>query len=169
MMPSGDPPGPWCLKSAEHTHHSAVASLFFPGAEVRLKPAHQDYPVRIALSVLLIVTGIIHLLPVSGVVGGDRLAALYGIRVADPDLAILMRHRAVLFGLLGLLLIWAAFDAALQLAALVLGLISVASFLWLAHSTGGYNAHLRRVYRVDLAALLLLIVATLIWVREHSI
>lgn len=169
MIPSGEPPRSWCRKSAEHAHHSAVASLFVPGAEIRLKPAYQVYPVRIALSVLLIVTGIIHLLPVAGVAGADRLAALYGIRVTDPDLTILMRHRAVLFGLLGLLLVWAAFDTALQLAALVLGLISVASFLWLAHSTGAYNAHLRRVYRVDLAALLLLLVATLIWILEHSI
>jgi hypothetical protein len=42
-----------------------------------------------------------------------------------------MRHRAVLFGLLGAFLIAAAFLPSLQLAALVAGFASVVSFLYL--------------------------------------
>ncbi|MFM7121043.1 MAG: phosphopantetheine adenylyltransferase [Gammaproteobacteria bacterium] len=124
---------------------------------------------RFVLSALLIVSGIIHLLPLSGVAGSRSLSVLYGITVDEPNIAILMRHRAVLFGLLGLLLIWAAFDAGLQLPALALGLISVVSFLWLAQRTGGYNPQLRRVYQVDLLALFCLLAASLIWITEHII
>lgn len=89
-----------------------------------------------AVSVLLVVVGIIHLLPLSGVLGGERLASLYGLAFDDPNLAILMRHRAVLFGLLGLFLVYAAFKPALQAMAFTAGFVSVLSFLSLAYGTG---------------------------------
>jgi hypothetical protein len=53
------------------------------------------------LSVCLFVVGVIHLLPLAGVLGASRLSALYGIAVAEPNLERLLRHRAVLFGVLG--------------------------------------------------------------------
>ncbi len=58
---------------------------------------------------LLIVVGVIHLLPLVGVIGPEKLSALYGIQIADPNLAILMRHRAILFGLFGIFMCYAAF------------------------------------------------------------
>ena len=74
------------------------------------------------VSALLIIVGIIHLLPLSGVLGADRLGRLYGMPFADANLLILMRHRAVLFGLLGLFLVLAAFRPTMQPAALTAGL-----------------------------------------------
>lgn len=56
---------------------------------------------RYVVTVMLIVVAVIHLLPLSGVLSGERLAALYGIPFNEPNLEIVMRHRAVLFGLLG--------------------------------------------------------------------
>jgi hypothetical protein len=113
---------------------------------------------RHLVSLGLILAGIIHLLPVSGVVGAERLAALYGTPFSDPNLIILMRHRAVLFGLLGLFLVISAFKPTLQPAALVAGLASVVSFLVLAWSVGGYNAQIHRVVVADLVALVALVV-----------
>jgi hypothetical protein len=110
------------------------------------------------VSASLIIVGLIHLLPLVGVLGADMLAALYGIPFAEPNLAILMRHRAVLFGLLGVFLLVAAFKPAWQSAALAAGLLSVVSFIWLAWSVGGYNSRLGRVVTADLAALLCLLV-----------
>ena len=108
-------------------------------------------------TVALIVAGLIHLLPLAGVLGADKLAALYGIPIAGPDLAILMRHRAVLFGLIGALCLVAAWREPLQWAALLTALASVAAFLALAWGTGGYNAAIGRVVTADIVAAALLV------------
>ncbi len=107
----------------------------------------------------LLVAAAIHLLPLSGVLGGERLALLYGIPVEGADLQILLRHRAVLFGLLGGLLLVAAFRRSLQVLALVAGLVSALSFLVLAWSVGGYNAEIARVFRADVIAVIALAVS----------
>lgn len=106
----------------------------------------------------LILVAIIHLLPLSGVLGPERLAELYGISVDEPNLLILMRHRAVLFGILGTFMVVAVWRPALRSAAFAMGFASVVPFLWLARSTGGYNAEIGKVVTADVVALFLLIV-----------
>lgn len=113
---------------------------------------------RHLISAALIVVAIIHLMPLLGVLGSERLGALYGIRFDDPNLTILMRHRAVLFGVLGVFLLYAAFRPAFQPAALIAGFVSVVTFLGLAWSVGGYNAQLGRVVTADIVALACLVV-----------
>lgn len=105
------------------------------------------------VSAALIVVGLIHLAPMTGAFGPAWLEKLYGLPIGEPNLEILMRHRAILFGLLGAFLIAAAFKRELQAIAFAAGLVSVASFVWLAWSVGGYNPHLERVVTVDLVAL----------------
>ncbi len=107
----------------------------------------------LVVAALLAFVGVVHLLPASGAVSARRLEALYGVAIHEPNLLLLMRHRALLFGALGLLIIAAAFRDELRPAALAVGAASVASFLLLARSGGPYNAALRRVVAVDLAAL----------------
>ncbi|TWC37724.1 hypothetical protein FBY03_10758 [Pseudomonas sp. SJZ079] len=111
------------------------------------------------VSALLIIAGLIHLLPVTGVLGAERLAALYGLAVQEPNLLILLRSRAVLFGLLGALLIYAAWRPALQPIALFGGLVSVLTFLFLAYGSPSYNDALRRVVIADWLALACLLIA----------
>ena len=107
---------------------------------------------KILIAVMLGIVGVIHLLPLAGVLGAERLSALYGVAFTEPNLVILMRHRAVLFGLLGLYLLYAAFQPAQQRLALVAGWISIASFLYIAHATGGYNLAITRVVWADVIA-----------------
>jgi hypothetical protein len=109
---------------------------------------------------MLIVVAIIHLLPLSGALGAARLTALYGLPFDEPNLAILMRHRAVLFGLVGVFLLHAAFRPAFRVAAFVAGFVSVLSFLYLAWSVGSYNAQVGRVFTADIVALVCLIVGS---------
>lgn len=117
---------------------------------------------------ILVAVGLVHLLPVSGVLGGERLLALYGLRVDDPGLSLLLRHRAVLFALVGGLLISGAFHAPWRGLALAAGLISLISFLLLAALEGGGNAALRRVVRIDVvAALALLLVLAHDVLHDH--
>jgi hypothetical protein len=114
--------------------------------------------VRYLISATLVVAGLIHLLPLSGVLSSERLASLYGLSFSEPNLAILMRHRAVLFGLLGLFLILAAFLPMLRTAAFIAGLISVGSFLGIAAIVGNYNDQIGRVVTADVIALVCLLV-----------
>lgn len=125
-------------------------------------------PLHYLLPTMLVLVGLIHLLPVSGVLGSAQLAKLYGVAFTEPNTAILLRHRAALFGLLGVFLVVAAFRPALQAAALVAGFVSVASFLWLAWSVGGYNDALGRVAVADGVALLCLAVGGAAWLFLDS-
>lgn len=111
------------------------------------------------VSILLGAGGVIHLLPLSGVLGADRLTALYGLPFDDPNLQIMMRHRALLFGMLGAFLLAAAFKAEWRLPAIAAGFASTLSFLWLAWSTGGYNTAISRVVTADIIAVACLIAA----------
>ena len=113
------------------------------------------------VSAMLAIVAIIHLLPLSGVLGASRLKALYRLTFADPSLLVLMQHRAVLFGMLGGGLLLAAFRPALQPAAFGAGFLSVLSFLVIAWSVKDYNRAIQRVVNMDLAALVCLVLGAL--------
>ena len=123
---------------------------------------------RFIIPAMLVAVGIIHILPLSGVLSATRLFDLYGISFDDPNLEILMRHRAVLFGLLGMFLISSAFLPNLQLAALITGFVSVVSFLYLAYSVGGYNDQVNRIVTADKAALVCLLVGSIAYAINYS-
>ncbi|MDC8015676.1 hypothetical protein [Tahibacter soli] len=108
---------------------------------------------NLAIAVLLTLVGAILALPVAGVVDAAALTRLYGIAFDDPDLVILMRHRAVLLGLIGAFVICAAFRPALRVPAFVAASVAIGAFLWIALSAGGYNAALRTVVIADVVAL----------------
>lgn len=116
---------------------------------------------KFVVAAALAIVGAIHLLPLAGVLGAGEVGSLYGVDAGDPDLAILLRHRAVLFGLLGTFLIGAAFKPAYRTAAFVAGFVSVASFLVLASTTGGYNAEITRVVNADAVALACLVIGAI--------
>ncbi len=108
--------------------------------------------------VALLLTGVLHLLPASGVLGSEVLESLYGVAVTEPNLELLMRHRAVLFGALGTLLVAAAFHAPLRPAAFLTGFASAGAFVALAMTADGINAELDRVVAADVVALVCLAV-----------
>jgi len=111
---------------------------------------------RFVVPAVLLIVALIHALPLVGVLGAAKLTQLYGIDVQDPTLEILLRHRAVLFGLLAAFLAYAAFRPELHRLALIAGFISVASFLVLARLASAYNPELSTVVRADWLALVLL-------------
>nr|WP_295938654.1 phosphopantetheine adenylyltransferase [uncultured Acidovorax sp.] len=80
-------------------------------------------------SLALLLAGAIHLIPLLGVFGAAPLASLYGTPPSDPNTLILLRHRAVLFGIVGGICMGAAFKPAYQclglaLACLVAGAVA---------------------------------------------
>lgn len=116
----------------------------------------------VVVATILIFVAMVHLMPLFGVLGRDRLFGLYGVRIEDPNIEILLRHRAVLFGLLGLFLVTSAFLPSHHGSALIIGLVSVLSFLLIAVSVGGYNDAIRRVVAVDWIALAALLLASVL-------
>jgi hypothetical protein len=101
---------------------------------------------------MLVVVALIHLLPVLGVFGAARMERAYGVSLPGPDLAVLMRHRALLFGLFGAFMLAAAFVPGLQLPALLIALLSAGGFALLAFATPGRNNAITRIAWVDVAA-----------------
>ena len=120
-----------------------------------------------AIAALLLVVAVIKLLPLAGLAGGEVLARLYGIEVADPNLELLLRHRAVLFGLLGGLIAAGAFHRPLRGLAFGGAWASVISFLVLAAGMEGRNDAIGRVVTADLVALAALVVASALALAER--
>ena len=118
---------------------------------------------RYIVTVSLVIVGIIHVLPLIGVLGAERLAMLYGIPVDEANLEILLRHRAVLFGILGCTFLYAAFKPKFQLFALIAGFVSVNSFLWLVQASEDFNEQIQGVFYADVVALVSLIVGAIAW------
>lgn len=104
----------------------------------------------------LLFTGlaILHLLPATGVVGSRQLRRLYGVTAATPDLAILLRHRALQFALIGVLSLAAVWVPSLRAVAAIALTVSMLGFVLIARSEPGGNAPLRRIAGIDLLALL---------------
>ena len=112
---------------------------------------------RVAIAAALFaIPGLINLYPLVGVLGAKQLESLYGVDVAAPDLALLLRHRAVLFGLLGALLLAATWRPRLRALATGAGLVSMLAFVVLALPLGAHGPAVVRVAWADLLASLLL-------------
>jgi hypothetical protein len=115
----------------------------------------QEWAIRAALCIV----SLIHLLPLVGVTGRTALEKAYGIPVDSPDLQLLLQHRAVLFGLLGVACLIAAFNAPWRPAVWCAALISTCSFMLLAWLMPSYNAAIARVVWVDAVAVAMLLLA----------
>jgi hypothetical protein len=113
---------------------------------------------RLLISAVLLIVGAIHLLPAWGVLGASALKQLYGVQLQEPNLHLLMRHRALLFCLLSALLLGAAFRPVWQGLALAAAWVSVLGFVLLAPPD--LSPSLQRVWLIDVAVLPLLALAS---------
>ncbi len=117
-------------------------------------------PIYIAASYFL--TGLVNLLPAIGALSNDHLTDLYAVAITSADLSLLLRHRAILLGIVGMLLVGAAFRRQLRLFAGIAGLVSMGSFVLLARSLEIQNPALQRVSNIDLYLSPMLFVAVLL-------
>jgi hypothetical protein len=114
--------------------------------------------IDVSLRVVLTFTALLHVPPVMGVTGAAMLTRLYGIDGVSDETLILMRHRAVLFGLMALVIFAGVVDAHIRPLAVVVALVSLMSFLVLAR--GAQSNALRRVVTLDAIALVALVGCT---------
>jgi hypothetical protein len=120
-----------------------------------MKPALAEVAIRIAL----VGAALIHLLPLPGVLGGEWLVKLYGIAVPDAGSEFLLRHRAIVFGLMGLALLAALRVRPWRLPFVLFVLASDLAFLLIAALDWPQSTALQRVIAFDgLSVALLMLV-----------
>ena len=110
----------------------------------------------------LVIVGLINFLPVIAVVSAQRLESAYDVALSSNDLIILMRHRALLFGLLGGFILFSVYSPSYQSAAMLMAGISMVGFAVLAHSVGGFNAAMNKVLVADYVGIVFLIIAVVL-------
>lgn len=108
---------------------------------------------------LLFLVGVINFLPIIGVLSLDKINQAYGLSVTDNNLQILLRHRALLFGLIGGFIFYSLFNPQYQYAAIVMAAISMLGYLVLSWSIGGSNPALIKIAQIDILGIVLLIIA----------
>ncbi len=114
------------------------------------------------ITILLVLVGLINFAPVIGLLSAERLSKLYGIAILEGDLLLLMRHRALLLGIVGAFIICAAFRQHLQPVAIILGLVSMLGFVVLVFLSGVYGDEVYRVALVDIGATAALLVVVIL-------
>ena len=111
---------------------------------------------NIIISMLLIIVGLINFLPVIGVFSAEKISVAYSINLTSNDLKILMRHRALLFGLVGGFILYSVFKPSYQAAAIVMSAISMLGFLYLVWAVGDYNTSIFKIAIIDWAGIVCL-------------
>ena len=96
---------------------------------------------------------IVHLAPAAVVVQPGLVGRLYGV-APDGDLALILRHRGMLFLALVIVSLYATFDPPARKAASLAVATSVIGFLWLYMAAALPAGPLRAIARVDAVALL---------------
>lgn len=114
------------------------------------------------LVVCLVVVGLINLAPIIGVLSADKLENAYGVALDSNNLIVLMRHRALLFGILGSFILYSAFNPPLQTAAMLMAAVSMIGYAVLIRSTVQTNQKLQKVLMVDYFGLCVLALAVVI-------
>jgi hypothetical protein len=109
------------------------------------------------VSIVLFIVGIINMLPLIVFFDSTKSVKLYGVPIEGESLMILMRHRGVLLGLIGLALIFAAFKPELRIFAVAAALISKLTFIFLAFTAASQTAEVRQVALIDIGAIVLLL------------
>jgi hypothetical protein len=115
-----------------------------------------------AITFCLVLVGLINFAPVVGAISAQKLESAYSVSLAGNDLAILMRHRALLFGILGAFILYSAYDPVYQHAAIMMGAVSMVGFALLAVDVGGYNEAVGKVLFIDIVGILILLVAVVL-------
>lgn len=114
------------------------------------------------IAALFIIPGLINFAPILGVLSNEHLAKLYLVNNLNPDIALLLRHRALLFGIVGAFIFYSAFQTHLRTYATIAGLVSMVSFVILVFTLNTSNPSLIKVAWIDVGAIIILIAGYLL-------
>ena len=119
----------------------------------------------------LIIAGVVQIAPIMGVAGKEVLVSLYDVQFNDDEsMVVLMRHRAVLLSIVGLVLLLSLYHKPFRPSAILVALISKLSFIALFLSSGVSTASpLQSVARVDMFTSSLLIISAIVRHSRHGV
>jgi len=114
-----------------------------------------------AITICLIIVGLINFIPTIAIISAQKLEAAYSIKLISNDLIILLRHRALLFGILGGFILYSVKATSYQGAAMIMAGISMLGYVVLMFTVGGYNEALYKVLIIDVVGIVILSLAVI--------
>ena len=105
---------------------------------------------------LLVAAGLLNAVPMIGAVSPRWARSAYGLAEVSSDVEVLLRHRAVLFAIVGVGLLVAAFRPHLRNAAVAANVTSFVGFVFLVLDEGSRDPSLVRIAWFDVAGLIAL-------------
>jgi heme A synthase len=107
--------------------------------------------------ITLFIAGVINLLPSVLAFLPDKISKSYGIEIPNENYELLLRHRAILFGIIGGLMIYSAVAKKHYEVSTFIGLISMVSFIVLFFLIGkDINSDLKKVMTIDIVGTVIL-------------
>ena len=114
---------------------------------------------ELLLRICLFLTGMLNLLPAVLAFAPHKIRSSYGIDLPDANYELLLRHRAVLFGIVGGIMLVAAIARKGYFTAVLIGLTSMVSFIVLYYVVdGSINSELTKIMQIDIVGVLILVV-----------
>ena len=113
--------------------------------------------------ITLLIAGGINILPAILAFLPEKISKSYGIEVPNVNFELLLRHRAVLFAIVGGLMIYSAISKKYYSISVTVGLVSMISFIMLYFLINGVNPELKKVMKIDLVATIVLIVGFMLY------
>ncbi len=104
----------------------------------------------------LFIAGAINALPILIAFLPEKIKGSYGIEVPDSNYELLLRHRAILFGIVGGIMIYSAITKKYYDLAVLIGAISMISFVLFFFKIGNINTELRKVMLIDVVGIVIL-------------
>jgi hypothetical protein len=119
--------------------------------------------------ITLFISGLINLLPALLAFLPGKISKSYGIDIPNANYELLLRHRAILFGIIGGLMIFSAIIRKHYEIATTAGLISMLSFIILYFLIGkDINSELKKVMIADSIATAMLCVGLILFLLKSK-
>lgn len=119
--------------------------------------------------ITLFVAGVINLLPSLLAFLPDKIAKSYGIPIPNANYELLLRHRAILFGIIGGLMIYSALVKKHYELSTITGLVSMTSFIILYFIIGNeINQELKKVMIIDVVATIILCIGFILFILKSK-
>lgn len=123
---------------------------------------------KIIFRISLVLVGLINLAPVMGVFSAQQMAEAYGVAINQSEMVVLLKHRALLFGLLGGFTLFAVFVRSLQLPALLMSGLSMSGFALLMHFESVTSPAMQRILMFDYVGLVFWLLAVFAYTMNRS-